>query len=303
MCGIAGFVGRGDRGDLVRMTRAIAHRGPDADGHWVDEERAVHLGHRRLAIVDLAGGGQPMWTTDGAVGVVFNGEIYNHSELREELKARGCVFQTDHSDTEVLLHGYREWGDGFVARLNGMWAFALYDRTAGRLLLSRDRFGKKPLYWFCEGGTFAFGSELTALLAHPACPRSISTASLQKFFAYALIPAPRSILDRVSKLPGGHNLTFDLREGTPRISRYWDYVLEPSESQKSDDELACAVELEKVIAFVREKGKVIPVEEVVPSDVIIPAADMTVTEARQYLQKGDEAVAADASTSAGNSGE
>lgn len=237
MCGIAGFVGRGDCGDLVRMTRAIAHRGPDADGHWVDEERAVHMGHRRLAIVDLAGGGQPMWTADGALGVVFNGEIYNHAELREELKARGCVFQTDHSDTEVLLHGYREWGDGFVARLNGMWAFALYDRTAGRLLLSRDRFGKKPLYWFCEGGTFAFGSELTALLAHPACPRSISTVSLQKFFAYALIPAPRSILDRVSKLPGGHNLTFDLREGAPRVSRYWDYVLEPAEPQKSDNEL------------------------------------------------------------------
>jgi asparagine synthase (glutamine-hydrolysing) len=238
MCGIAGFVGRGDRGDLVRMTRAIAHRGPDADGHWVDEAHAVHLGHRRLAIVDLAGGGQPMWTADGALGVVFNGEIYNHAELREELKARGCIFQTDHSDTEVLLHAYREWGDSFVARLNGMWAFALYDRTAGRLLLSRDRFGKKPLYWFCENGTFAFGSELTALLAHPACPRSISTISLQKFFAYALIPAPRSILDRVSKLPGGHNLTFDLREGTPRVSRYWDYVLEPSEPQKSDDELA-----------------------------------------------------------------
>jgi len=238
MCGIAGFVGRGDRTDLERMTRAIAHRGPDADGHWIEESTGVHLGHRRLAIVDLAGGGQPMWTADGAVGIVFNGEIYNHADLREQLKARGCVFQTDHSDTEVLLHGYREWGDEFVTHLNGMWAFAIYDRSAGRLFLSRDRFGKKPLYWFREGGTFAFGSELTALLAHPACSRSISAAAQRKFFAYALIPAPHSILERVWKLPAGHNLVFDLREATPRITKYWDFVLEPAEPAKSDDALA-----------------------------------------------------------------
>jgi asparagine synthase (glutamine-hydrolysing) len=238
MCGIAGFVGRGERADLERMTHAIAHRGPDADGHWIDDKSAVHLGHRRLSIVDLTGGGQPMWTADGAIGVVFNGEIYNHAELREQLKARGCVFQTDHSDTEVLLHGYREWGDEFVTRLNGMWAFAIYDRAAGRLFLSRDRFGKKPLYWFHEGATFAFASELTALLAHPACPRSISPLALKKFFAYALVPAPRSILDRVWKLPAGHNLAFDLREQTPRVTKYWDFVLEPAAPVKSDDALA-----------------------------------------------------------------
>jgi asparagine synthase (glutamine-hydrolysing) len=238
MCGIAGFVGRGDRTDLERMTRAIAHRGPDADGHWIEEATAVHLGHRRLAIVDLAGGGQPMGTADGQLQIVFNGEIYNHVELRAQLKARGCVFQTDHSDTEVLLHGYREWGDELVTRLNGMWAFAIYDRAAGRIFLSRDRFGKKPLYWFHEGGAFAFGSELTALLAHPACPRSISTTARRKFFAYALIPAPHSILERVWKLPAGHNLVFDLREATPRVTKYWDFVLEPAEPAKSDDALA-----------------------------------------------------------------
>jgi asparagine synthase (glutamine-hydrolysing) len=250
MCGIAGFVGRGERADLERMTRAIAHRGPDADGHWIDEKTAVHLGHRRLSIVDLTGGAQPMWTADGAVGVVFNGEIYNHAELREQLKARGCVFQTDHSDTEVLLHGYREWGDEFVTRLNGMWAFAIYDRDAGRLLLSRDRFGKKPLYWFHEGGAFAFGSELTALLAHPACPRSISPLALKKFFAYALVPAPRSILDRVWKLPAGHNFVFDLREQTPRVTKYWDFVLEPATPVKSDDALA-----EELLALVEAAVK------------------------------------------------
>lgn len=238
MCGIAGFVGRGDRADLARMTSAIAHRGPDADGHWIDEKTAVHLGHRRLSIVDLAGGAQPMGTADGQLQVIFNGEIYNHAELRAELKALGCAFQTDHSDTEILLHAYREWGEAFVDRLNGMWAFAIYDRAADRVFASRDRFGKKPLYWFHEGGTFAFASELTALLAHPACPRSVSALARKKFFAYALIPAPHSILERVWKLPAGHNLTFDLRAGAPRVVRYWDYVLEPAPPAKSEDALA-----------------------------------------------------------------
>lgn len=252
MCGIAGFVGRGDRADLARMTAAIAHRGPDADGHWINDDTAVHLGHRRLSIVDLAGGAQPMWTADGQLGVIFNGEIYNHADLRAELRAAGHVFQTDHSDTEVLLHAYRAWGDGFVNRLNGMWAFALYDRAAGRLLLSRDRFGKKPLYWFHEGGAFAFGSELTALLAHPACPRSVSATARKKFFAYALIPAPLCILERVWKLPAGHSLTFDLREQTPRVTRYWDYVLEPDAAPR--DEAALADELLALIeAAVRRR--------------------------------------------------
>lgn len=238
MCGIAGFVGRGDREDLRRMTAAIAHRGPDADGHWVDEKTAVHLGHRRLSIVDLAGGAQPMWTADGQLGVVFNGEIYNHAELRAELRAAGREFLTDHSDTEVLLHAYREWGDDFVNRLNGMWAFAIHDRAAGRLFLSRDRFGKKPLYWFHEGGTFAFASELTALLTHPACPRSVSTTARRKFFAYALIPAPLSLLERVWKLPAGHNLVFDLRAAAPQVTRYWDYILEPAAPDQNEDALA-----------------------------------------------------------------
>ena len=148
MCGIAGFAGPGDAGVLRRMTDAIQHRGPDAEGFWTDSAEGIFLGHRRLSIVDLAGGGQPMWTRDGAVGVTFNGEIYNHAELRAELKARGCDFVTDHSDTEVLLHGYREWGESFVNRLNGFWAFVIYDRAKKRLFGSRDRFGKKPLYYF-----------------------------------------------------------------------------------------------------------------------------------------------------------
>jgi len=239
MCGIAGFVGTGDRGVLQRMTDAIRHRGPDAEGLWIDEPKGVHLGFRRLAIVDLAGGSQPMWTADGQLGVIFNGEIYNHAELRAELEKLGRVFRTDHSDTEVLLHGYAQWGDKFVERLNGMWAFVIYDRARQRLFGSRDRFAKKPFYYFHENGTFGFASELNALRQHPSCPREISRLSLKKYFAYCYIPAPRSIYERVWKLPGGHSLSLDLTTGTLKTWMYWEFVLwNPIERLMRKDEAA-----------------------------------------------------------------
>jgi asparagine synthase (glutamine-hydrolysing) len=227
MCGIAGFAGTGDIGTLERMTDSIRHRGPDDDGLWQDENERVFLGFRRLAIIDLSGGHQPMWTADGRLGVVFNGEIYNHGELRAELQKKGHVFQTDHSDTEVLLHGYREWGASMPDRLNGMWAFVIYDREQRRLFGSRDRFGKKPFYYFNGGGEFVFASELKALLRHPAVPRNISPLSLKKYFAYCYIPAPRSIYEKVSKLPGGHSLTFHLATRNLRVWRWWEFVIEP----------------------------------------------------------------------------
>ncbi len=237
MCGIAGFVGRGDLGVLRRMTDAIRHRGPDAEGHWSEENTGVFLGHRRLSIIDLSGGAQPMWTRDGKLGVTFNGEIYNHAELRAELVQRGCQFATDHSDTEVLLHAYREWGDGFVERLNGMWAFVIYDRERRRLFGSRDRFGKKPLYYFHEGDTFGFASELPALLQHPGCPRNLDALSLKKYFAHCYIPAPRSIYERVWKLPGGHSFASDLADRTLKISRWWEFILETQ--APPDEEILC----------------------------------------------------------------
>ncbi len=237
MCGIAGFVGRGERAWLEAMTQRIAHRGPDADGHYIDAAAGVHLGHRRLSIVDLEGGAQPMWTADGSIGVVFNGEIYNHAPLRDELKAAGCIFQTDHSDTEVLLHAWKIWGENFVDRLNGMWAFAIYDRTQRCIFISRDRFGKKPLYWFQRNGTFAFASELTALMEHPGCPRSLATRSLQKYYAYAFIPAPLTILEHVFKLPAGHNLRFDINDDRVRVTRHWHYEIDPIDPAVSEESL------------------------------------------------------------------
>ena len=240
MCGIAGFLGEGHRGDLERMTRRLAHRGPDAEGFYVDDR--LHLGHRRLSIIDLARGAQPMSEAKGETVVVFNGEIYNHLELRAQLESRGCVFQSDHSDTEVLLHGYRVWGEEMVQRLNGMWAFALWDSPRKRLFLSRDRFGKKPLFWFRREGTFGFASELTALLEHARCPRSVSRKALQKFFAYALIPAPHSLVEGVWKLPAGHNLILE-ENGEPRLTRYWRFRLEPDDRLMSRPRSALAEDL------------------------------------------------------------
>ena len=236
MCGIAGFVGRGSIEDLRRMNAALAHRGPDDEGTWVDESHRVFLGHRRLSIVDIGGGHQPMWTEDGQLGVVFNGEIYNHLELRKQLSALGCVFQSDHSDTEVLLHGYRCWGPDFCNRLNGMWAFVLYDRRNGQLFCSRDRFGKKPFFYTLRSGTFLFASELSAIMRHPAAVASVSRKSLQKYFAYGYIPAPHTLYEGVHKLPGGHSLTFDVASQRIEVKKYWDFVIEPFESVPANPE-------------------------------------------------------------------
>jgi asparagine synthase (glutamine-hydrolysing) len=238
MCGIAGFLGAGSSSDLQRMTRRLTHRGPDAEGYFEKLENGLFLGHRRLSVIDLACGAQPMASADGATTIVFNGEIYNHSELRAELLTKGYVFATDHSDTEVLLHAWREWEEGMLERLNGMWAFAIYDSRTRRLFLARDRFGKKPLYYFHQKGTFAFASELTALLEHPLAPRNQSEIARVKFLAHALIPAPHSAIEGIYKLPAAHQLTVDLDGGSPRIQRYWRYTLEPQESQKSEAALA-----------------------------------------------------------------
>jgi len=167
MCGIAGFWGAGDQAVVTAMTDALAHRGPDGHGYHVDEGNRIFLGHRRLAIIDIGGGAQPMWNEDQTVGVVFNGEIYNHVELRRLLEERGHRFHSDHSDTEVLVHGYEEWGAELPLRLNGMFAFAIWDKAQSRLFLARDRFGEKPLFYARGAGFFAFASELSSLLRHP----------------------------------------------------------------------------------------------------------------------------------------
>ncbi|WP_372400566.1 asparagine synthase (glutamine-hydrolyzing) (plasmid) [Azospirillum sp. HJ39] len=230
MCGFAGFAGPGGERDLAAMMDVIRHRGPDDDGTYADQGHAdrngplpVHLGFRRLAIIDIDGGHQPMATAEGDLVIVYNGEVYNAPELRRALEQAGHRFVTDHSDTEVLLHGYREWGVEMVERLNGMFAFCLYDRRRQRLVLGRDRFGKKPLFYAETAGGLVFASEATAVLAHPDVPAGLDRQALIKYFAYGFIPAPLSAHAAVRKLPGGCTMVYDLTSRRLSVSRYWEY--------------------------------------------------------------------------------
>ena len=225
MCGICGFAGKGKIEDLHRINNTLHHRGPDAEGYFVDKEKKVFLGHKRLSIIDLFYGNQPMTTPDGKYTIVFNGEIYNHAELRTTLEAKEHVFRTDHSDTEVLLHGYREWGPEMVHKLNGMWAFTLYDKGKKQLFLSRDRFGKKPLFYSLGNDFFVFSSELKAIVKHPSIRVEVSSLSIQKYFAYGFIPSPNTIFKGIYKLPGGCNLIFGLSDFQIFIQKYWDFKL------------------------------------------------------------------------------
>ncbi len=225
MCGIAGFCGSGNLEVLQRMTRALAHRGPDGEDYRLDPP--VFLGHRRLAILDLKGGHQPMTTPDGRYAIVYNGEIYNHADLRTELETKGRRFSTDHSDTETLLLGFVEHGPAVLDKLSGMWAFAIYDRQKKNLFAARDRFGKKPFYFWHRGTQLAFASELSALMFHPEGPKSLSELSLQKYFAYGYIPAPRTAIEGIWKLPAGFWMSFQVDSGELEIKQFWDYRSEP----------------------------------------------------------------------------
>ena len=226
MCGLTGIYHPDapiDRALLTRMNGAIAYRGPDGDGFHV--EAGVGLGHRRLSIVDVAGGAQPMWNEDESVVIVFNGEVYNFPTLRPELSALGHVFR-NRSDTEAVIHAWETWGPGCLLHLNGMFAFALWDRRQGVLFLARDRLGKKPLYYaHTPAGALVFGSELAALMAVPDLPRQIDPAAVDDFFAMGYVPDPGTIYTGVHKLPAAHYLLLGTGTGTGTGTatpiRYW----------------------------------------------------------------------------------
>jgi asparagine synthase (glutamine-hydrolysing) len=243
MCGIAGiFDGKGrreiDRALLVRMNESQLHRGPDEGG--VHLEPGVALGHRRLSIIDLSTGQQPLYNEDGSVCVIFNGEIYNFHELVAELAACGHSFRT-HSDTEVIVHGWEEWGEACVTRFRGMFAFALWDRNRETLFLARDRLGVKPLYYAeLSDGLWVFGSELKALLVHPRLPREIDPLAVEEYFAYGYVPEPRTVFKGVYKLGPGATLAVRRGAPAPRPVVYWDAPFKPGPAlteQEAGEEL------------------------------------------------------------------
>jgi len=247
MCGICGIAGSPDgpapdRGVVARMNRRLVHRGPDSDGVF-DGGRAV-LAARRLSIIDLDGGDQPIASEDGGVVVVQNGEIYNYRELRRELERRGRRFATA-SDTEVLVHLYEEHGDGFLERLRGMFALALWDSREGRLLLARDRFGIKPLYYRLAGGTLSFASELKAMLELPGFSRQIDPRAVAAYLAFNSIPAPLTIFAEARKLPAGCALSW--QDGALSETRYARPRPRPAEQVRSGPAAGLAAELREVL--------------------------------------------------------
>jgi asparagine synthase (glutamine-hydrolysing) len=222
MCGIAGTISfDGDRpvqeGVLRAMCQVQYHRGPDGDGYYLDQHAG--LGMRRLSIIDLDTGQQPITNEDRTLWLVFNGEIYNHETLRRRLEQKGHRFASK-SDSEVIVHAYEEYGDACVDHFNGMFAFAVWDVREQRLLLARDRLGIKPLYYWMDTSRLVFGSELKALIADPQVPRDIDPLAVDQFLTFEYIPAPRTILEGIRKLPPGHRLVF--RQGSSTVERYWD---------------------------------------------------------------------------------
>lgn len=257
MCGITGFLNNGAlrrddaRAVLQRMTDAVRHRGPDADGLWQSADGMVNLGHRRLSIIDLSPtGAQPMVSADGRFVLIFNGEIYNFPDLRAELEAAGRHFRGT-SDTEVLLQGIEQWGvNATLPRLNGMFAFALWDGRERRLWLARDRFGEKPLFYSWQNGLFFFGSELKALGQHPGFVREIDRSVLPAYLRFSYVPSPHCIFKNVSKLTPGHYLEVDL-SGEARESRpYWqlrDMVETRKLDQRAPDDPSLIDDLDQLL--------------------------------------------------------
>jgi asparagine synthase (glutamine-hydrolysing) len=237
MCGIAGVLFSNsarlpEMEDLRAMSAAILHRGPDGEGFRA--ESGVGLIHRRLSIIDLAGGAQPMGNEDGTVQVVFNGEIYNYTYLRAELEREGHRFRTQ-SDTEVLVHLYEERGERMVERLRGMFAFAIWDRRKRRLFVARDRIGIKPLYFYRDEEKFLFASEPKAILAYPGFQPEIDHAALEDYLAYGNVPGPRSIFKGITKLPPGHTLVIEPGRLGAAPRRYWRLKFEPDDSLTSEE--------------------------------------------------------------------
>lgn len=246
MCGIAGLLQRDATVDpevIVRMRDALTHRGPDDAGTYISPDAHVALGHRRLSIIDLSPAGhQPMSNEDGTVWTVFNGEIYNFAGLRAQLEQRGHRFQS-HTDTEVIVHAYEEFGEGCVQYFRGMFAFAIWDERTRQLMLARDRFGIKPLYYFADGNRLAFASELKAITANPEIARVPDQSSIYDYLTYRYVPTPKTIYRQIFKLPPAHVLVagFGPAGVKTRMKRYWEIEFAPEEAPDWQERLQRAL--------------------------------------------------------------
>lgn len=230
MCGIAGLYyykseSQVDEGVLTKMRDSMLHRGPDGGENWISKDKKIGLAHRRLSIIDLAtSAAQPMGNEDGSIQITFNGEIYNHLKLREQLVQFGHIFQTNHSDTEVLVHGYEEWGiDGLLERIEGDYAFVIWDENKREMLMARDRVGVKPLYFSFQNGLLLFGSEIKSIISNPMVVRDIDPHAMYHYLSFLTTPAPMTMFKDIFKLPSGFYMTISEERGI-ESKRYWDAV-------------------------------------------------------------------------------
>jgi asparagine synthase (glutamine-hydrolysing) len=281
MCGIAGYLytdpARSVAPDVLeQMCAVIHHRGPDEWGMWCDG--AVGIGMKRLQIIDLAGGHQPMASADNRLHIVFNGEIYNYRELRQQLEGRGCRFRTT-SDTETILYAYQEYGNECVTYLRGMFAFAIWDRQNRSLFMARDRFGKKPLHYFHDGRKLVFSSEIKSILQHPEVTAEVYRPAVPRYLAYGYIPDPYTMFRGISKLLPGHSLTW--KEGAVKVRPYWDLVFKPDDPPKED-----AFYLDEVDCLLREAVKIRLVSDVPLGAFLSGGIDSSLVVALMALQLG-----------------
>ena len=235
MCGIVGIIDFESKIDselLKRMRDTLSHRGPDGAGIYLTRDSKVGLAHRRLSIIDLSSAGnQPMCNENGTIWVTYNGEIYNFQELRKELEKCGHIFKS-HSDTEVIIHSYEEWGEMCVNKFRGMFAFGIFDEKNEKLFLARDRFGIKPLFYYWDGERFIFGSEIKAIITHPKVKRDIDLSAIYDYLTYMYIPTPKTIYKNIKKLPPAHSLAFD--NESINIKEYWDVHFESKEMSEKE---------------------------------------------------------------------
>jgi asparagine synthase (glutamine-hydrolysing) len=237
LCGICGTTRAREGRALLAMNALLEHRGPDDEGIYVDPHCGVGIGARRLAIIDVQGGHQPLSNEDGSIWAVLNGEIYNHPQLQHRLRESGHQLQT-RTDTEVLVHLYEDYGDSLVHALEGMYAFAIWDGRERRLLLGRDRFGEKPLFYSVRGHELTFASELTALLSSLCPAPDLDPAAVAEYFAFGYVEGPGTIFDQVEQLPPGHTLVWDQRTRELALNSYWEPSLAPASGRSSEDLLA-----------------------------------------------------------------
>jgi len=233
MCGLIGCINLNLTNEEKNASlKILKHRGPDDQNFYENktDKYSLFFAHNRLEILDISDGKQPMTSSDGRYVVIFNGEIYNFKELRKELETAGHIFKSDHSDTEVLIHGYKQWGKNLSLHLNGMWAFAILDNKENKLFLSRDRFGEKPLFYYLSGNKFIFSSELSGITQFKQINFNLNILNLKKYCAHGYFPLTTTPYKNILKLSAGHNLLLDISSMKIKIEKYWDYSIEPDYS-------------------------------------------------------------------------